>query len=80
MRLYLRRSVGSGGLYRHIAGHGRSGRGLETISFPTIVTKAGSRWRGIFSVYLNDKDINYALNSASCSQCVCKDRTDRQFK
>jgi hypothetical protein len=33
-----------------LSGHERVGRGLETIRFPTIVTKGGSRRRRMCSV------------------------------
>jgi len=48
----------------------RSGCRLETISFPAIVTKAGSRRHGKFCVCLRDKDRKNSVNSAS-NQNVC---------
>ena len=48
----------------------KSGCRLETISFPTIVTKAGSRRHGMFCVCLRDKDRKNSVNSASV-QNVC---------
>jgi len=43
---------------------------LETIRFPPIVTKAGSRKHGIFCDCLRDKDRKNSVNSASV-QNVC---------
>jgi len=53
----------------------KSGCRLETISFPTIVTKAGGRLRGMFCVSLRDKDIKFC-EFCQCSECVCKGRTN----
>ena len=43
----------------------KNGCHLEKISFPTIVTKDGSRRHGMFCVCLRDKDRNNSVNSAS---------------
>ena len=39
-----------------LRGREKSGCGLETISFLTVMTKDGSRLRGMFYVCLRDKD------------------------
>ena len=48
-----------------LRGHGKFGCGLETISFPTTVTKDGSRWREMCFVCLKPKEQKKnAVNSA----------------
>lgn len=39
-----------------LQGHEKSGCRLETVSFPTILTKAGSRRHAMCCVCLRDKD------------------------
>jgi hypothetical protein len=57
-----------------------SGCGLERISFPTIVKEAASRRHGMCSVCMTDRDSKKCSKFYQCSECVRKDRTDRQFK
>ena len=63
-RPYLRRRAESEKLYRHTAGHERSGGGLETISFLTIVKEDEIRRRAMCSVCPQANDRIKALNSA----------------
>ena len=49
----------------------KGGCRLETVSFPTIVTKAGRKRGGIFCVCLRDKDRKNSVNSSSV-QNVCE--------
>jgi hypothetical protein len=62
-----------------LRGHERSGCGLKTISFLTIVEKVGIRRCGMCSVCLTDEDGKTGCKFCQCSECECKDRTDRQF-
>ena len=54
---------------------------METISFTVIVQKDESRRHGIFlGFFMLDKDSKKCCKFCQCSECVCNDRTDRQFK
>ena len=61
-------------------GHENSGCSLETISFLAIVMKDESRSRGMCSVRLTVNESKKCCKFCQCSECVCKDRTDRQLK
>ena len=49
----------------------KSGCRLETISFPTIVTKAGSRRRGMCCVVFDRERHKMCSKFCQCSECVC---------
>ena len=53
-----------------LRGGENSGCDLETISFPTIVTKAGNKRRGMSCVCLTDRDIKCGKFSQLFIMCV----------
>jgi len=63
-----------------LRGYEMSGCGLETTSFTAILKEDESRRHGMCSVSMTDKASKKYCKFYQCSECVCKDRTDRKFK
>jgi hypothetical protein len=63
-----------------LRGHERSGCRLETIRFLAILTKDGSRRRGMCFVCLKHKDRKNAVNSVSVQNVCARTALTRQFK